>query len=305
MTGYPDLDTLAVLLLVARKGSIGQAAGDLGLSQPSVSRRMVALESALQVQLLHRTRQGTSLTPTGRVVVDWASTLLEAADDFRRSVDALQAKASVSLRVAVSMTIAEYHAPLWVARLHRTSPDYAVSIEVHNSREVAELVASRAVDIGFVESPTVPRGLRRRRIGWDELTLAVPRDHPWAQRGEITAAELAAAPLLVREPGSGTRETVERALRRQGLTMSVGLTMASNTALKSAAMAGIGPVVLSEQALRTELAAGRLDRVAVTDLSLRRPLSAVLRGTERIPPGVTALLSVVGGEAGPAVAASG
>jgi len=294
MTRYPDLDSLAVLLLVARKGSIGQAAEELGLSQPSVSRRMVALENEMRVRLLHRTRQGTVLTETGRVVVDWASTLLEAADDFRRSVGALQTQSAVSVRAAVSMTIAEHHAPVWVARLHRSNPDYVVSMEVHNSREVAELVASRSVDVGFVESPTVPKGLRRRRIGWDVLVLAVPPGHPWADRGEVTAAELAAVPLLVREPGSGTRETVEGALRRRGLTMTVGLTMASNTALKSAAMAGIGPVVLSELALHAELGSGQLVRVGLSDLPLRRPLSAVLRATERTPPGVTALLSVVG-----------
>jgi DNA-binding transcriptional LysR family regulator len=87
---------------------------------------------------------------------------------------------------------------------------------------------------------------------------------------------------------------VERALHRHGLTMSVGLTMASNTALKSAAMAGIGPVVLSEMALHTELGTGQLVRVEVADLSLRRPLSAVLRPTDPTPAGVTALLSVVG-----------
>ncbi len=292
MTARPDLADLDLLLLVAHEGSIGRAAAELRMSQPTVSRRLAALEARLRVQLLHRSRRGTTLTPAGRVVVDWAATLLSAADDFSRSVGALQEQAAAAVRAAVSMTIAEHHAPGWVARLHRSSPEYVVSLLVRNSTEVADLVESGAVDIGFLESPTVRPGLHRRRIGWDVLAVAVSPSHPWAKRPELTAKELAATPLLLREPGSGTRETVERALKRTGAEVTLGLVMASNTALRSAAIAGIGPVVLSELALHGELASGELVRVDVGDLPLRRPLTAVWRRTEKPSAGAAALLAV-------------
>jgi DNA-binding transcriptional LysR family regulator len=86
---------------------------------------------------------------------------------------------------------------------------------------------------------------------------------------------------------------VERALNRLGLEVSLGLVMASNTALRSAAVAGIGPVVLSELTLRTELASGQLVRIEVNDLPLRRPLSAVWRRAETPSAGAAALLAVV------------
>lgn len=145
---------LRVLVLVAQTGSIGQAALELGLSQPSVSRRMAGLERALRVPLLTRSPRGTTLTPAGRVVVDWASTLLSAAEQFTRSVTTLHDQQAVTVRAAVSMTIAEHHAPGWVARVGQHAPDAVVSLMVHNSREVAELVESGDADIGFVESPT-------------------------------------------------------------------------------------------------------------------------------------------------------
>ena len=241
MTQRPDLAHLDALLLVAQKGSIGRAATELRMSQPNLSRQLSALETTLRVQLLHRSRQGSTLTPAGQVVADWAFALLGAADDFSRSVRALQQQTAASVRAAVSMTIAEHHASGWVAQLQRSSPHYVVSLMVHNSTEVAQLVESGAADIGFLESPTVRSSLRRRRIGWDDLAVAVPPGHDWATRSEVTAEELAATPLLLREEGSGTRETVERALNRRGLEASLGLVMASNTALRSAAVAGIGP----------------------------------------------------------------
>lgn len=295
MTAAPDLDDLSVLVLVAKAGSIGQAASQLGLTQPSVSRRMAALERSLGVVLLHRTRRGSSLTPAGRVVVDWASTLLAAADDFSRSVATLRGERDESIRVAVSMTIAEHHAPGWVAKLAARAPRVRVSLSVTNSTEVADRVENREADVGFLESPTIRDSLDRRRFAWDELVVAVAPTHPWAGLGRpLRAAELAESRLLVREPGSGTRETLEHAFASSGLTLQADVEMASNTALRSAAIAGIGPVVLSAAALESDLTAGRLVAVPLEDLPLRRPLSAVWRPDVAMNSGLRSFLEVVG-----------
>jgi DNA-binding transcriptional LysR family regulator len=103
---------------------------------------------------------------------------------------------------------------------------------------------------------------------------------------------MAATPLLVREVGSGTRETLEHALRQHGLGLTAGLEMASNTALTAAARSGMGPVVLSELALAAELRAGHLVAVPVDDLPLRRPLTAVWRRDRAGSAGVVTLLRV-------------
>jgi DNA-binding transcriptional LysR family regulator len=293
MTKYPDLAVLADLVLVARLGSIGQAATATSTSQPSMSRRMSALERSLGVSLLSRSRRGTTLTAQGRVVVDWADHLLDAAQQFNDSVHTLSEQTLGTVRVAVSMTIAEQYAPSWVARFRRTMPTAEVSLLVHNSSEVADLVDAGEVDVGFVESPTVRPSLQRRRIAWDQLMVAVEPGHPWARRRRpLSADEIATASLLVRESGSGARETLERALGEKGLRISAGLVMGSNTALKSAAMTGMGPVVLSERSLTAELEAGLLVRVPIEDLALRRPLTAVWRRNKRVTPGVSALIDV-------------
>lgn len=291
MTRRPDLEDLDLLVLVARLGSIGQAARELGISQPSVSRRVTALERSLRVPLLHRSKRGSTLTAEGRVVVDWAAALLAEADDFSRAVSTLHEQRG-TLRAAVSMTIAEHYAPRWLARLRAGSPSTAVSLSVHNSTQVADLVEGGHVDIGFVESPKVRRSLRVRRVGWDHLVVAVAPDHPWATRTRpATAQEVAAAPLLVREPGSGTRETLEQTLAGSGLDLAPGLELASNTALKSSALAGIGPVVLAEVGLASELASRALVAVP-TELALRRPLHAVWRRDRQLSPAALALLEV-------------
>ena len=135
--------------------------------------------------------------------------------------------------------------------------------------------------------------LRRRRVGWDRLIVAVAPDHVWAKnKAPISAMDLAASRLLVREPGSGTRETIEHALRKQGVELAHSLVMASNTALKSAAVAGMGVVVVSELALANEIAAGQLLEVHVAELNRRRPLSSVWRREDKLSAGAVALLQV-------------
>lgn len=290
----PDLADLDLLVRIARAGSLGRVANELAVSQPGVSRRVVRLERALGLELLDRGPRGTALTPSGRVVVGWAEELLTSAREFGASVSAMRLRRKTSLRVAASMTVAEHLAPAWLARLRDQHPESTVSLSVHNSTEVTSLVEQGEADLGFVESPTVRGSLRRRRIAWDELLVVVRSDHPWARRRRpITAETLSAEPLLVREAGSGTRETVDEALRRAGLTLTPLQTLASNAALKSSALVGVGPAVLSGLSVENEVRSGQLVDVAVTGIDLRRPLSVVWRDGVRLPQTARELLRLV------------
>lgn len=202
------------------------------------------------------------------------------------------------------MTIAEHLAPSWITRLREQAPEMAVSLQVHNSTDVAQAVEDGLADLGFLESPSVRSTLRGRQFGWDTLCVAVAPSHPWARRGTpVTARELAQEPLLVRESGSGTRETIDDALAAQGLVVTPALPLASNAALKSSATVGIGPAVLSELSLVEELRTGHLVKVEVEGLDLRRPLSVVWRGAGTRPgdrcPGVGGIVPADGSEALP------
>jgi len=113
------------------------------------------------------------LTPEGQLVVDWASELLDAAETFTSSVTSLRAEHRVGLHVAASLTVAEYLMPGWLVALQNRMPKVRASLAVANSADVVERVRHHAVDLGFVESPTVPRDLSRQRLGQDALVVVV------------------------------------------------------------------------------------------------------------------------------------
>ncbi|MFF3463336.1 LysR family transcriptional regulator [Streptomyces sp. NPDC001984] len=269
----PDLGALELLLAVARLGSLGAAARELGITQPAASSRIRSMERQLGLALVDRSPRGSRLTDTGALVTDWARRVVEAAESFDAGAQALRHRRDSRLRVAASMTIAEYLLPGWLLALRAERPDTAVSLHAGNSAAVAQRLLADEADLGFVEGLTVPTGLDSVVIAHDHLIVVTAPGHPWSRRRRpLESSELAATPLILREKGSGTRQVLDTALG--GLARPL-IELSSTTAVKAAAVSGAGPAVLSELAVREELALRRLVTVPVEDVTLARDLRAI------------------------------
>jgi DNA-binding transcriptional LysR family regulator len=246
---------------------------------------MRLLEGQLGLALIERSPRGSRLTPSGVLVAGWAQAAVDAAAALDAGVTALRHERDSRLRIAASMTVAEYLLPAWLTALRAAYPGAAVALSAINSAEVADAVLGDRADIGFVEGPDIPPGLHAEPIGRDALTLVVAPAHRWARRrGGVPAAELAQTALVSREAGSGTRRFLEDALRDQAGLEPVppAAELSSTTAIKAAVAAGAGPAVLSSLAVATELAAGTLRQVPITGVDLRRTLMAVWTGGRRL-----------------------
>ncbi|WP_125610469.1 LysR substrate-binding domain-containing protein [Specibacter cremeus] len=277
-TPWPELGVLELLVAVTERGSLGAAARALGMAQPNATRLMNRLEHDLGVRLLDRRPAGSRLTAEGEVVVGHARATLEAARGLLLAARELGPEQGRHVAVAASLTVGDYLMPGWLAALRRESPDVRVALEVENSTVVFERLSRGAVDVGFVESPDVPAGFHRLDVAVDRLVVVVAPGHPWAGLGRaLTPSELAAAPLVVREPGSGTRVTLDTALRGLDPVPPV-LELTSNAAVRIAVASGAGAAVLSDLAVGPALAAGELVEVPVSGLDLTRRMRAVWTG---------------------------
>lgn len=263
--GTPDLAELDLLVTTAETGSLGAAARRHRISQPAASLRISALERRLGLVLLERGPTGSRLTDAGRAVVEWARPVLDAAHALVGGAAALRADQRQRLRVAASLTIADHRVPGWLVRLRAREPDTTVALRVGNSSQVVELVRAGEVDLGFVEGPEVPPDLRSRTVGGDELVVVVGPGHPWSRRRRpVPARQLAATPLILREPGSGTREAATDFLRTATSgPVPPAAELGSTAAIKAEAMAGTAPAILSRLAVAGELADHRLVEVPV------------------------------------------
>lgn len=290
----PDLDSLQLLLEVADSGSLGRAAARHGLSQPAVSARMQAMERLVGFPLLTRSARGSSLTPAGGLLADWARTVLQAAQVLDTGIDTLRADRAGRLRVAASQTVAEHLLPGWLVRLAADHPGTAVSLDAGNSTQVAVAVLAAQADLGFVEGPDLPGGLQHQVVEGDRLVVIVPRAHPWARRRKpVEAAELAATRLVQREPASGTRTSLELALAAFAPLAVPLLELSTSSSVRTAVAAGAGPAVLSDLAVRDDVAAGRLVQVPVRGADLTRQLRAVWPHGQRLAGPAADLLNLI------------
>jgi DNA-binding transcriptional LysR family regulator len=273
----PDLVDLDLLLSVERLGSLGRAAREHGISQPAASTRISQLERRLGLVLLDRSPTGSRLTEAGASVAEWAREVMAATSQLLVGVAALRNVENGWLRVAASMTVAEYLIPRWLVALRREQPELTVALRAENSHEVVELLRAGEVDLGFVEDPSAHVDLSELVIADDELVVVTGPAHPWAGTDTpITNRELATGRLVLRERGSGTRETLHRVLGELR-DDDPHLELSSTTAIKEAVGAGAGAAVLSALAVERELRAGQLVRIPVTGIDLTRTLRAVWR----------------------------
>jgi molybdate transport repressor ModE-like protein len=291
----PDLAALEVLLGVARTGSLNSAAGQIGVSQQAVSARIRAMEAQTGVALVRRSPRGSSLTAEGAVIAEWAARLLDLADELDAGIAALRADRRSRLRVSSSSTIAEQLLPAWLASFRAgaerpDSPAPDVVLTAANSETVMTHVTEGTADIGFIEGTREPTGLRSRIIGHDRLAVVVAPGHPWTRRRRgVSAAEVAATPLVSREGGSGTRDTLAAAL---AIALGPGtvqtpaaLSLSTTAAVRAAVLAKAAPAVISELAVADELAVGRLIEIQTPELDLRRALRVIWTGTKNPPAG--------------------
>jgi DNA-binding transcriptional LysR family regulator len=295
----PDVASLDLLVSVGQLGSINAAADAHAITQPAASMRLRSLERVLGLQLLQRVRTGSELTPAGLATVEWAGAVLGDMRALLAGVSALRRDRRSHLRVAASMTVAEYLVPGWLRQLGVALPEVSVSLEMGNSAHVARLVASGEAELGFVEGQDRPPSLRARDVRADELVVVVGADHRWARlRRPLSASELAATPLLMREPGSGTRDVLTAELAKLGLEATVLMELASTTAIKAAAMSATGPAVLSMLAVESEVRSGYLVVVPCAGVSLDRTIRAVWARARPLSAAATRLATIAAAAAG-------
>lgn len=291
MTPDLDIETLRLLVAVSETGSLSAAAARRGMSQPAASARVKEFEARWRLAVVSRSPRGSQLTTDGEAVISWARGVLHTADTMRSTMTALSAKRRGGLAVAASLTVAEHVLPRWLGELHARRPDVQPVLQVVNSENVASAVRSARADLGFIESAELPVGLARKTVGRDRLVVVVAHGHAWARRRTpLGRTELLAARWVLREPGSGTRSTFEAALRQ---VPDIVLESSSTAALVGAAVAGVGPAVVSLMSVRAELETGRLV-VVPTELDLLRPLTAVWRKEERLREAAAELLAIAG-----------
>ncbi len=282
-----DARQLEIFVKVAELGSFSRAAEALFLTQPTVSEHIRGLEEELGVRLLDRLGRGAAPTKAGQLLLGYARRILELHREARQAVDQFQGRMSGELVIAASTIPGEYVLPALIGRFKEKYPDISISLLIGDTQRVVEWVLEGRAELAVAGAQIDHRALEYRELMPDELVLVVSAAHPWHGKKTATLEEVRAEPLIVRERGSGSRHTLERALAEVGLDLSdfrvVG-EMGSTQAIKQAVKAGVGISLISKRAVAEECQHGTLHCVKVKDLRFSRAFYLVTSTTRTRSP---------------------
>ena len=253
------LEQLRIFVGVAEREHMTAAARALNVTQSAASAAIAALEERHAIKLFHRVGRGIALTEAGRLFLTEARGVLARADAAETVLEELGGLKRGTLRVVASQTIAAYWLPPILATFHERYPAISIELSIGNTGQAAVHVNDGKADLGIVEGEIDDPALAHWPIGEDRLLLVGAQ--PFGD-ADIDAAWLRRARWVQREPGSGTRSTLDSQLRGLGVdpaALDVALTMPSNESVRTAVEAGAGVAVLS--ALVVAIEAGLL-RVA-------------------------------------------
>lgn len=269
----PTPRQLDIFVQTALLGSVRAAAERVHLTQPAASMALAELERQLGAPLFDRERGRLRLNARGRELLPRAQELLERLDEFGRPAGG-QALAG-ELRVGASNTVGNYRTGELLGSFVRAQPQVAIRLRVGNTAAIAQALLDHALDVGCVEGPVTHPLLERRPWREDELRVCAAPDHPLARKRRLAPSHFAGARWVLREPGSATRATTERALAQLPPGETV-LELDQTEAIKQAVVAGLGIACLPAVALADAVAAGRVKVLKTPFLDLRRSLALLL-----------------------------
>jgi DNA-binding transcriptional LysR family regulator len=279
----PHLETFAE---AAERGSFTAAGKALGMTQAAVSQRIHALEERLGVPLFDRQGGHVVLTDAGHRLHGYAQRILALHREAMEELTGKRAALSGELSLAASSVPGEHLLPDLLTVFRERHPHIQVRATIADSRQVQQQLEQGQAHLGLVGGKTDSPNLEYRVFATDELAVIVPAKHPWARRKRLALEQLYEQPLILREPGSGSRWCLEQALARVGKVTSalqVALELGSNEAIKEAVLRGLGLAILSTHTVRHEVEAGTLHALPIADLPLTREMFVVWDRRRALP----------------------
>ncbi len=268
-----DLAQLRVFVTAAEEMNFSRAARRLHLTQSAVSQNIQAIERRYGVQLFLRRGRSVQLSEAGQAILPLAYEVLNCARLFDDALQNVQGYIGGEIVIGCSTTAGKYLLPNLVASFRRIYPEVRVRVNVITRQLVIERLLDEKIVFGIVSKKIEHRHLELQPLFEDRVILIVPADHPWGECGRISPMDLQDQPLIMREETSGTREVLCEGLKAHGITpdmLNVVMELGNAEAIEIAVEEGIGVAFVSEVVAARGIALGRVKRVEVEGLDLRR-----------------------------------
>ena len=282
---------LRIFVEVCRTGSITKAAESLHLSQPAVSLAIRQLEDCYGILLFDRISKKLYLTESGNKMLSYASHIIESFDDMETQLKNWDSAGT--LRIGSSISTGTQMLPQLVRRFNLRFPQIRTQVLIDNSRIIEDKVLTNQLDLALVESLSYSPDIVCVPFYTDRLIVITAPKHPLTQNPVCTVKALADYPVLLREPGSGTRNSVDAILQTVGRKAAPLVESISTASLVSCAASGQGIAILPRSQVRQALAEGRLRELEIDGPAFSQQYFLVYHRNKYLTDGMKRVIEVI------------
>ncbi len=251
------LHQLKVFETVARNGSFTRAAEELLITQPTVSSQVKQLTKAIGLPLFEQIGKSLYLTDAGQELLITCQDIFEKLNNFEIKIADLKGTKQGQLKLAV-ITTAKYFVPRLLGSFCQIYPGIDVALKVTNHQEIQQRMLANKDDLYVVSNTKQNIDLTSKPFLNNPLVVVARKDHPLAGKKNLELQELKGQPFIMREQGSGTRDSIIELFAEHNIAVKVKLELGSNEAIKQAISGGLGISILSEHCLISEGISGEL-----------------------------------------------
>ena len=277
------LQQLRIIKAIASENSFTRAAEILFISQPSLSKQVKLLENRLGILLINRESNKISLTEAGKLFLQYSERVLALCEESCRALNDLKNGDRGSLTVGASQTIGTYLMPRVLALFAQHYPQINLKVQVDSTRFIAKNVVNRDIDIAVVGGD-VPDDLKKylkiENFVEDELTLIIPKSHPFAKKKKktINKEDLYHLNFITLNPNSTIRKFIDNILIQNNIeTKQFNIIMQLNSieAIKTAVSLGLGAAFVSSSAIEKEIELKTIEIISIENIKITRTLSII------------------------------
>ena len=275
------LRQLKVFERVAKRLSFTRAAEELFLTQPAVSMQIKQFEEAVGLPLFERLGKKIYLTQAGAELYHLSRNIAQQLDEAEQLIEELKGTETGRLNVSVANTV-HYFAIRLLGEFCRRHPKVRVSFKVTNRKGLLQNLEDNEADLLLMGQPPDTQDLEAESFLKNPLVIIAPAGHPLSGKKNIALKELSNETFIMREIGSGTRNSVERFLAERGVHLTVSMEMNTNGAIKQGVEEGLGLGIVSIHTLERELEGRRLVVLDVESFPIMRQWFMVHRAGKRL-----------------------
>ena len=288
-----NLNQLKLFYLAIKRKSLSDAAAELNITQPAVTKGIQRLQEYYEIQFVERIGKKLELTKAGQALYDIADNIFAMEKMAEERIRSFQVEQGQQIRIHTSESFGAYYLPALVHQFKAANPDVSVKVDILPTEKVVDTTIAFQNDIGFISYPVKQNALIQKEILEESFVTIVSSGHRLADKTTLAPHDLEGEAMIMHEHGSAQQKAVDHFTDEHGVQVSKLLEFSNNEAIKRAVVEGDGIALISEKAADEEIRTGKLIAIPLTDPSVTRTFYLIHRKDKFISRPLANLLEVI------------